>query len=77
MVDMPGNLDRPSPVPSALTERRAGYRAVRSVEVRARTTDWGQDARTRAALERLDGRLAAKDPPRRDVPPGYYLDISV
>lgn len=77
MVGMPGNIGRESPLPSPLSESRSGYRAVRAVEARARNTSWDQDTRTRAALERLDVRLAARTPPRTDVPPGYYLDIIV
>jgi hypothetical protein len=56
---------------------RGGYDATRAVEIRARATRWDQDDRTRAALERLAGQIDKGEPLRRDVPPGYYLDIKI
>lgn len=47
----------------------------RDVALRARTMRWEQDAQTRAAVERLSSRLQSGEPLRRDVPPGFYLDI--
>ena len=62
----------------AAPQRNAGgYAGARAVEVRAQTTVYGQDAESRKAMERLSQRLSSGEPLRRDVPPGFYLNIRV
>jgi hypothetical protein len=43
--------------------------------MRAAVTRYGEDDRTQAAFARLDSLLTSGRPPRRDVPPGFYLDV--
>jgi uncharacterized protein YjiS (DUF1127 family) len=73
MIDPTPAMSRAEPAAA----RRDGYSAASAVNIRARATRWDQDARTRAALDRLAERLAAGPALRRDVPPGYHLDITV
>lgn len=54
-----------------------GYRQVQMVEMRAATTRYDDDDKTRRALARLNQVLGSGQPPRSDVPQGYYLDIVV
>jgi hypothetical protein len=55
----------------------AGYRQMRTVEARAASTRYDEDAYTRQAIDRLGRTLNSSQPPRADVPPGYYLNITV
>lgn len=55
----------------------AGYRQMRTVEARAASTRYDEDAQTRQAIDRLGRTLSSGQPPRADVPPGYYLNITV
>lgn len=55
----------------------AGYRQMRTVEVRAASTRYDEDAHMRQALDRLGRTLGSGQPPRSDVPPGFYLNIVV
>jgi hypothetical protein len=73
MTDLASGLGSSSSVASA-RERRS-YASARAVEVRAQTTRYDQDASSRQALDRLAKHLASGESPRRDVPPGYYLDV--
>ncbi|MBK8176805.1 MAG: hypothetical protein IPK66_16560 [Rhodospirillales bacterium] len=65
---------------AASTPRSRGkdsYATARAAEVRALSTHYDQDAASRQAFERLDRQLSSGQPLRRDVPPGYYLDVRV
>jgi hypothetical protein len=57
--------------------QKAGYDFAAEVRRRANVTASDDDAANRRALERLDRVLASEQPPRTDVPRGYYLDIEV
>jgi hypothetical protein len=72
MTDPAPGVGSAAPLPAG---GRDGYNATKDVALRARTTRWEQDAQTRAAVERMSARLASGEPLRRDVPPGFYLDI--
>ncbi|MCP5365441.1 MAG: hypothetical protein H6905_09475 [Hyphomicrobiales bacterium] len=52
-----------------------GYRQARTVEQRAASVRYTDDAKIAAAIERLDGLLKSGTPVRDNVPPGYYLNI--
>jgi hypothetical protein len=65
-----------SPIASA-SRRNDGYAAARAVEIRAQSARYDHESENRGALERLSQRLAANEPLRRDVPPGYYLNIRI
>ena len=54
-----------------------GYDEAREVERHAAVSQRRDDARTQAALDRLDQVLSAQVPPRQEVPRGYYLNITV
>ena len=58
----PDATPTPQPAPS-----RSGRAATR----------YDQNAQLRTSLDRLDQRLASGEPLRRDVPPGYYLNVLV
>jgi hypothetical protein len=73
MIRPTSAIDAAAPIAPA--EGRAGYATARDAERRARSTLYGQDAQTRLALDRLDRLLTSGVPLRRDVPPGYYLDV--
>lgn len=55
----------------------AGYRTAQDAAARAAAFKSEDDGKTRAALQRLAKILRSETVPRRDVPPGYYLNISV
>lgn len=55
----------------------AGYRTAQDAAARAAAFKSEDDGKTRAAIDRLAGMLGSQTEPRRDVPRGYYLDISV
>lgn len=65
-----------SPIASA-SRGSDGYAAARAVEMRAQSTRYDHESEARRALDRLSQHLAAKEPLRSDVPPGYYLNIRV
>jgi hypothetical protein len=54
-----------------------GYEGAREVQARARVAQRKLPVETQAAMIRLDKVLRADQPPRADVPRGYYLDIVV
>lgn len=69
---------RPEPPRESTTGASlGGYRRVQMVEMRAATTRYDDDDRMRRALQRLGQHLQSGQPPRPDVPQGYYLDILV
>ncbi len=57
--------------------RPAGYQANNEVRLRANVATPNESPEQRGAINRLDRAMAADEPPRADVPRGYYLDISV
>jgi hypothetical protein len=57
--------------------RDSGYAAARTVEIRAQNTRYETDESARRAIDRLTRRLSAEEPLRRDVPPGFYLNVRV
>ena len=59
----------------APTRGRDGYATARAVELRAQTTRYDQEGEARRALDRK--QLAANEPLRRNVPPGFHLNILV
>jgi hypothetical protein len=62
----------------ALTSQRPkGYSIAEQVRNRAAVTNPNETPHERRALGRLDKVLANVNPPRADVPRGYYLDIKV
>jgi len=62
----------------ALTsERPRGYSSAEEVRNRAAVSNPNETPRERRALNRLDKTLSNVNPPRKDVPRGYYLDIKV
>jgi hypothetical protein len=67
----------PRPPIAASSRGNDGYTAARAVEIRAQSTRYDHAGENRRALERLSQRLAASEPLRRDVPPGYYLNIRI
>ncbi|MBK8209349.1 MAG: hypothetical protein IPK78_04670 [Rhodospirillales bacterium] len=74
MIDQTNSARSPVAAPA---RGRDGYAAARAVEVRAQSTRYDHEGDARRALDRLSQRLAANQPLRRDVPPGYHLDIQV
>ena len=64
---------------SGQTVRRNGYQseALREVRARASAVDQGASAEERKGLRRLNQVLDQNQPPREDVPRGFYLNIEV
>jgi len=67
-----------SPRTISLTpERPRGYSGADDVRNRAAVTKAGETPLERRALNRLNQVFGSGQPPKRDVPRGFYLDISV
>ena len=58
-------------------ERPRGYTGVEEVRNRAAVTKSGDTPLERRALNRLEQVLGPGQPPKNDVPRGFYLDITV
>lgn len=52
-------------------------RTMREIRAHAAVADQAESAETRAALNRLRRFLASDQPPRTNVPRGYYLNFTV
>ncbi len=72
---LPGTIS--SRTVSLNAERPRGYAGVEDVRNRAAVTKSGDNPVERRALNRLEQVLAPGQPPKADVPRGYYLDITV
>ena len=76
---MLGNMSQISSIPARAialnSERPKGYSTAEQVRNRAAVTNPNETPHERRALDRLDKILANINPPRADVPRGYYLDI--
>ena len=66
----------PLPVAPAASQPRA-YAAAREVRVMASVTENAESPATKRALGRLGRVLASREPPRTDVPRGFYVNIRV
>ena len=64
---------------SGQTVRQNGYQsdALREVRARAATVDQGASAEEQRSLRRLNQVLDQNQPPRDNVPRGYYLNIKI
>ena len=64
---------------SGQTVRQNGYQsdALREVRARASTVDQGASAEEQRSLRRLNQVLDQDQPPRDNVPRGYYLNIKI
>ncbi|MBB54151.1 MAG: hypothetical protein CMF67_07235 [Magnetovibrio sp.] len=64
---------------SGQTVRQNGYQsdALREVRARASTVDQGSSAEEQRSLRRLNQVLDQNQPPRDNVPRGYYLNIKI
>ena len=74
MTDAP-NVN-PLPVAAAASQPR-GYAAAREVRAMASVTENAESPATKRALGRLGRVLASNQPPRADVPRGFYVNIQV
>jgi hypothetical protein len=76
---MLANMSQISSIPARAialgSERPKGYSTAEQVRNRAAVTNPNETPHERRALDRLDKILANVNPPRADVPRGYYLDI--
>ncbi len=59
------------------SERPRGYSGAEDVRNRAAVTNPAESALERRALNRLQRVLDPGQPPKSDVPRGFYLDIKV
>jgi len=59
------------------SERPRGYSGAEDVRNRAAVTKGGGSPLERRALNRLEQILSPGQPPKTDVPRGFYLDITV
>ena len=66
----------PLPVAAVASQPRA-YAAAREVRVMASVTENAESPATKRALGRLGRVLASSEPPRADVPRGFYVNIQV
>ncbi len=66
----------PLPVPPAASQPRA-YAEAREVRALAAVTQNAESPETKKALGRLGRVLASSQPPRTDVPRGFYVNIQV
>lgn len=63
--------------PSAPAQKAPGYEGADDVVARASVQPHRAGVQEQAALIRLEKVIAKNEPPRTDVPRGYYLDIRV
>jgi hypothetical protein len=56
---------------------RHGLRTAQEAARRAGAYAAPDDARTQAAIQRLHRLLTSGEPPQRDAPRGYHLDITI
>ncbi len=57
--------------------RPSNYGATHEVQLRANVSRGNDTPEQQIAVKRLDQALTTKEPPRTDVPRGYYLNILV
>ena len=64
---------------SGQTVRQNGYQSdsLREIRARASTVDQGASAEEQRSLRRLNQVLDQDQPPRGNVPRGYYLNIKI
>lgn len=79
MVNGPSKISgsRSSPISSVQSDHGAAARHVRDVENNPRWYTKIDSPDVMRALERLRRFLASGEPPRTDVPRGYYLNILI
>ncbi len=65
------------PPVARIGNRPRGYNAAHEVKVRAVVGHRSDSPEERQALSRLARVLAGDEPPRTDVPRGFYLNIQV
>jgi hypothetical protein len=66
----------PLPVPPAVSQPRA-YADAREVRALASVTENAESPATKRVLGRLGRVLASSEPPRADLPRGFYVNIQV
>lgn len=76
ITSIQSNIPRTS-VESPAVKNGGEYREIEQVRRRATVIAGSESPEQRNAIDRLEQTLSANEPPRNDVPRGYYLDILV
>lgn len=66
-----------APASGPVAPKPKGYQAANEVRLRANVTAGRESPEQQVAIRKLDGALNNSEPPRADVPRGFYLDILV
>jgi hypothetical protein len=66
-----------APVPGTIAPKPKGYQASNEVKLRANVSTAGETPEEILAARKLNRELTSSEPPRQDVPRGFYLDIVV